>query len=199
VGLSDAYIIDRTIFLVRRKTIYEYHRINFIKADIKNWTVIYLTALPTCLQNEDCASCITKDIPSFECYWCPIIKRCSSGVDRNRQDWLTSHCQSKHLDESICSHISGADIFDESNITYVHDEKEFQHQLEGPSHPVKMGVSSIVAILFLIAMVSGLAVWVLYAYRNPHTTSGQILIRYRPSQWRWRRGEARYTAATIHM
>lgn len=26
-------------------------------------------------------------------------------------------------------------------------------------------------------MVAGLAVWVLYAYRNPHTTSGQILIR----------------------
>lgn len=26
-----------------------------------------------------------------------------------------------------------------------------------------------------------------------------FLFQYRPSQWRWRRGEARYTAATIHM
>ncbi|EFA03767.1 plexin domain-containing protein 2 [Tribolium castaneum] len=207
VGLSDAYIIDRTIFLVRRKTIYEYHRINFVKGDIRNWTVIYLTALPTCLQNEDCLSCVTKDIATFQCFWCPIIKRCSNGVDRNRQDWLANHCQTKKYNESICSHISGADIFDASNITYVHDANEFQRQLEeynnasvmASTQPVRMGVSSIVAILFLIAMVSGLAVWILYAYRNPHTTSGQILIRYRPSQWRWRRGEARYTAATIHM
>ncbi|XP_044267904.1 plexin domain-containing protein 1 [Tribolium madens] len=207
VGLSDAYIIDRTIFLVRRKTIYEYHRINFVKGDIRNGTVIYLTALPTCLQNEDCLSCVTRKVSTFQCFWCPIIKRCSNGVDRKRQDWLANHCQSKKYNESICSHISGADIFDASNITYVHDANEFQRQLEeynnasvlAATHPVRMGVSSIVAILFLIAMVAGLAVWILYAYRNPHTTSGQILIRYRPSQWRWRRGEARYTAATIHM
>merc|ERR1719270_786430 len=26
VGLSDAYIIDRTVYFARRKTIYEYHR-----------------------------------------------------------------------------------------------------------------------------------------------------------------------------
>lgn len=90
------------------------------------------------------------------------------------------------MNESFCSHISGSDIFDKSNITYVHDANAFQ-QLEGYSRssseaynanqPVSMGVSSIVAILFLIAMVMGLAAWILYAYRNPHTTSGQILIR----------------------
>lgn len=42
---------------------------------------------------------------------------------------------------------------------------------------VKMGVSGIIAIIFIITLVSGLAAWVLYAYMNPHTTSGQILIR----------------------
>lgn len=60
VGLSDAYISDRTIFFVRRKTIYEYHRVNFNRQDIKNWTSIYLSALPTCLSFKDCSSCVTK-------------------------------------------------------------------------------------------------------------------------------------------
>lgn len=70
----------------------------------------------------------------------------------------------------------------------------------GPSHDSeKMGFSGILATLFVIAAVVAMGIWVFYAYRNPHTTSGQMLIRYRPSQWRWRRGEARYTAATIHM
>ncbi|RZC36176.1 plexin domain-containing protein 2, partial [Asbolus verrucosus] len=145
VGLSDAYIIDRTVFR---------------KFQNNRWT----------------------------CQWCPSINRCSNGVDRNRQIWLTRGCEKKQVDNvTMCSHISGADIFDESNITYTHDVNEFQHQLEGyskassasalgPNHPVKMGVSSIMAILFLIAMVAGLAIWILYAYRNPHTTSGQILI-----------------------
>ena len=41
--------------------------------------------------------------------------------------------------------------------------------------------------------------WIFYAYTHPHTSSGQFLIQYRPNAWRWRRGEARYTAATIHM
>lgn len=68
-----------------------------------------------------------------------------------------------------------------------------------PQKPGRMGFSSIVASLFIVAVVIALGIWVFYAYRNPHTTSGQMLIRYRPSQWRWRRGEARYTAATIHM
>lgn len=42
---------------------------------------------------------------------------------------------------------------------------------------VRMGASGIVTILLMIAIVTGLGIWVLYAYRNPHTTSGQILIR----------------------
>ncbi|KAH1024472.1 hypothetical protein HUJ05_003949 [Dendroctonus ponderosae] len=62
-----------------------------------------------------------------------------------------------------------------------------------------IGASGYMIIIFIIAVVAGCAVWTGYAYKYPHTASGQMLIRYRPSQWRWRRGEARYTAATIHM
>ncbi|ENN70185.1 tumor endothelial marker 7, partial [Dendroctonus ponderosae] len=72
VGVSDAYILDRTTELehnrlfhddfrlsdVRRKTIYEYHRVIFNDEEIKNGTAIYLTALPTCLNYLNCSSCL---------------------------------------------------------------------------------------------------------------------------------------------
>lgn len=44
-------------------------------------------------------------------------------------------------------------------------------------HKDNANVSGIVAVVFLIGMATGLSFWVFYAYRNPHTTSGQILIR----------------------
>ena len=67
VGLSDAYIIDRTIYcewqfviisrpknihhilsVARRKTIYEYHRLNMKDKHIRNETAIVFSALETC-------------------------------------------------------------------------------------------------------------------------------------------------------
>uniref|UniRef100_A0A182M188 Uncharacterized protein n=1 Tax=Anopheles culicifacies TaxID=139723 RepID=A0A182M188_9DIPT len=57
----------------------------------------------------------------------------------------------------------------------------------------------LVSMLVILGIVLVSGCWVLYAYRNPHTKSGQLLIRYRPNKWLWRRGEARYTAASIHM
>lgn len=55
-------------------------------------------------------------------------------------------------------------------------------------------LSSILALVFVSVC------WVFYAYTHPHTSSGQLLIQYRPNNWSWRRGyNARYTAASIHM
>lgn len=44
---------------------------------------------------------------------------------------------------------------------------------------MNMGVSGIIGILLVIALVVGLAAWAAYAYRNPHSASGQMLIRVR--------------------
>lgn len=49
VSISDAYLADRVVFLIRRKTIYEYHRVSFKDYEITNNTILRLTALPTCL------------------------------------------------------------------------------------------------------------------------------------------------------
>lgn len=42
---------------------------------------------------------------------------------------------------------------------------------------VPLGVSGVVIALCLGALVLAMGMWLVYAYRNPHTTSGQILIR----------------------
>ncbi|KAJ8920686.1 hypothetical protein NQ315_004825 [Exocentrus adspersus] len=206
VGLSDAYIMDRTIFFVRRKTIYEYHRVEFKKEDIRNWTVIYLKPLETCHDSTDCISCLNKNI-TYPCMWCPLLNKCSSGIDRNRQDWLTKECNKKRIsNETMCGNVNNTENASSDHNYSALDSESIDDFSASSSvyaaandKPQEVGISGILAILFLLAMVTGLAVWVFYAYRNPHTASGQMLIRYRPSQWRWRRGEARYTAATIHM
>ncbi|XP_055915390.1 plexin domain-containing protein 2 isoform X2 [Eupeodes corollae] len=231
VGLSDAYIIDKIVFFARRKTIYEYHRVNFGSSDITNSTVIYLKALPTCLSYTDCASCIQHQT-SFECSWCPVLNKCSTGTDRKRQEWLHKGCDRDPINVvNLCPAIGqkGNNAAQITNQTII-DHGENNHN--GEYFPVKTSdensetqytsqsdfsvnkaaanfssadggdVHSVGVVLGFIApicLVMTLLVWVLYAYRNPHTKSGQLLIQYRPSQWTWRRGEARYTAATIHM
>lgn len=214
VGLSDAYIMDRTVFFVRRKTIYEYHRVNFNRQDIKNCTVIYLKALPTCLNFDNCLDCLTK-VPEFDCKWCSELNKCSTGTSRQRQEWLLKGCDVRNVKEiNNCP----AQITTYRGDQYDHDghvhpeesiatnelgmkqERSGNSSLESSaSNKVNMSVSGIIGILTVIALVVGFAGWGVYAYRNPHSASGQMLIRYRPSQWNWRRGEARYTAATIHM
>ncbi|XP_044752690.1 plexin domain-containing protein 2 isoform X2 [Coccinella septempunctata] len=210
VGLSDAYIIDSTLFFLRRKTIYEYHRVNFQREVIKNGTVIFLKALPTCLDANNCTNCLAKDLPSFQCVWCPALSRCSSGVDRHRQEWIMKGCdQTRVMNMSQCSRSTTYDN-DESKSAYVHESNgvdvtdstsAFRQQTDviRATPPDDIGTSSVLAIMILFSMIGAISMWVIYAYRNPHTTSGQMLIRYRPTQWRWKRGEARYTAATIHM
>lgn len=91
VGISDAYMFDRIVFFLKRKTIYEYHRINKKSGMIKTNTAIYFTALPTCLSLKTCVDCRTAQL-GWECLWCDTLQRCSSGVDRHRQGWLESQC-----------------------------------------------------------------------------------------------------------
>ncbi|XP_050315291.1 plexin domain-containing protein 2 [Anthonomus grandis grandis] len=210
IGLSDAYILDRTVFYVRRKTIYEYHRVSFNKEEIRNWTAIYLKALPTCLDLLNCSSCLTNQL-GLNCSWCPSLNQCSTGTDRNRQLWLDKNCPLRNVSSpEHCANLRYFEKFGyESTNQTLNDEVEgvskygdedYMGTLASRRRDAPLGTSGCIAIIFVMLMVIGSGIsWMAYAYRNPHTTSGQILIRYRPSQWRWRRGEARYTAATIHM
>ena len=43
---------------MRRKTIYEYHRINKMKDEIDNGTAIWFKAQPTCNVKRTCEECV---------------------------------------------------------------------------------------------------------------------------------------------
>uniref|UniRef100_A0A8C2DSJ3 Si:ch211-106h4.6 n=1 Tax=Cyprinus carpio TaxID=7962 RepID=A0A8C2DSJ3_CYPCA len=60
-------------YCVRRRTIYEYHRVEY-------------TNVILCLR-----TCVTAQI-SFSCSWCSRLQRCSSGFDQYHQDWVDSGC-----------------------------------------------------------------------------------------------------------
>ncbi|XP_053623691.1 plexin domain-containing protein 2 [Plodia interpunctella] len=227
VGISDAYITDRIVFYVRRKTIYEYHRASFKNHEITNSTILKLEALPTCMQYDTCEACLNHNT-AFNCTWCNSIRKCSSGTDKNKQDWTLRSCDRRAVTNATSCPKPAANADNSSSTAYetvgqgqpfhdpvVHafDSPPSQPRAQQPPsapqpQPVATsdgqpalhsGVGGVIAGFVVVALVMSLVAWTVYAFRNPHTRSGQLLIKYRPSQWNWRRGEARYTAATIHM
>jgi len=232
VGLSDAYIIDRTIFYVRRKTIYEYHRINLkdsedsVGVKVANNSTIYFQALMTCNRKKSCGECLgDKDQKDLNCKWCPSLQRCSDGVDRDRQLWLKHNCDNNNImEEAKCGmggHISNYGDSDGKRDDEQYPRKKFlggddhdyldhgihahgeQNKLQEKDEPVVAAPSSAHAGVAFVAMLCFLfaatIAWFGYAYFFPHTWSGRLLIKYRPSRWHWFRSEPRYSAASIHM
>jgi len=66
--------------------------------------------------------------------------------------------------------------------------------------PQESSAGFIMAVCTIVSLVFVAICGFFYAYTHPHSSMGQFLIQYgRPAAWSWRRGEARYTAATIHM
>ncbi|XP_049633738.1 plexin domain-containing protein 2 [Suncus etruscus] len=103
VGLSDAFVVVHRIQQipnVRRRTIYEYHRVELQMSKITNISAVEMTPLPTCLQFNGCGPCVASQI-GFNCSWCSKLQRCSSGFDRHRQDWVDSGCPEESK-EKMC-------------------------------------------------------------------------------------------------
>ncbi|XP_055364551.1 plexin domain-containing protein 2 isoform X2 [Betta splendens] len=102
VGLSDAFVVVHKIQQipnVRRRTIYEYHRVELLKTRITNSTAVEITPLPACLQFTSCGACVSSQI-NFNCSWCHRLNRCSSGFDRHRQDWVDNNCPDETKDKT---------------------------------------------------------------------------------------------------
>ncbi|XP_037642307.1 plexin domain-containing protein 2 isoform X1 [Sebastes umbrosus] len=100
VGLSDAFVVLHEIEQIPnvwRRTIYEYHKVDILKSKISNSTAVEMLPLPTCLQFSSCGPCVTSQI-GFNCSWCSRLQRCSSGFDRNRQDWVDLGCPDERRD-----------------------------------------------------------------------------------------------------
>uniref|UniRef100_A0A673ADF1 Si:ch211-106h4.6 n=1 Tax=Sphaeramia orbicularis TaxID=375764 RepID=A0A673ADF1_9TELE len=77
VGLSDAFVVLHEIEQipnVRRRTIYEYHKVDILKSKISNSSAVEMLPLPTCLQFSSCGPCVTSQI-GFNCSWCSRLQR----------------------------------------------------------------------------------------------------------------------------
>lgn len=100
-----------------------------------------------------------------------------SSLDNNTFDDSNGEFSGTSHNFGRTRHVDEAGEFDDAT---VHASSRVGHgsrRFGEANEPVKMGTSGVTATIFLIVLASGLAAWVTYAYRNPHSTSGQILIR----------------------
>lgn len=143
----------------------------------------------------------------LQCYWCPATNKCSTGTDRNRQDWVQHGCENSQIrSESVCPAIgtrgnnygaeqtyvvNGTDVADrfdqsskdasrlksDSSNSDVHIKSVLPPFDDDSANPENVGVGMFLGLFLPILLVSFLAIWIFYAYRNPHTKSGQLLIQ----------------------
>ncbi|XP_076856268.1 plexin domain-containing protein 1 isoform X2 [Brachyhypopomus gauderio] len=104
VGLSDAFMAllspPQSPADARKRTIYEYHRVEIDTNKIMNRSAFAFIPLPTCLQHTTCDQCLHANLTSG-CGWCNVLQRCSDGIDRHRQEWLDYSC-SEEAKEGTC-------------------------------------------------------------------------------------------------
>lgn len=212
VGISDAYIIDRTIFFIRRKTIYEYHKAELKQKEISNGTVIFFKALPTCNIYTDCNSCVvhSKLNSTFECSWCEASKKCSDGYDRHRQEWIKNKCDDNAV--SKCSATSNDPLSKEDhssandplintgsvkpispvinsndlNANSANQQERLKSKTSnGKEQSKSKGRGGFAFIFILMCLITMIGYWVMYAYRHPTSRPGQFLIKYRVANWKF--------------
>ncbi|XP_054621988.1 plexin domain-containing protein 2 [Dunckerocampus dactyliophorus] len=216
VGLSDAFVVLHKIQQipnVRRRTIYEYHRVELTKLKITNATAVEMTPLPTCLQFSTCGACISSQI-NFNCSWCHRLNRCSSGFDRHRQDWVDHSCPDETKDK-MCDIIDTTYLYPKTTSIAAKttprskdappsslkpptsaptedDTKIALHLRENQVMPVdsvadrKTGMHPLHTglILGVLLVMLILVVGVLvYIYHHPTSAASLFLMERRPSRW----------------
>ncbi|VBB31083.1 unnamed protein product [Acanthocheilonema viteae] len=209
-----------------KRVIYEYHRIEVKPSLIVSNTIVLLKAQPTCIQYQNCEECSNATLKHFNCSWCHSKAKhggpfCSdqAGLHRRRQHWIEGNCK----DNGKVTYCSADEDFNEiDDEDDIRDASGKARVTASPSEPDEVVAwdrekkikvpeiakdnqdvlgrsnSGLVSIFVVIVGVVVLASWASYAYFNPHTPSGQLLIRYRPSRWHMPSSHVRYSAS-VHM
>uniref|UniRef100_A0A8C1YTA2 Plexin domain containing 2 n=1 Tax=Cyprinus carpio TaxID=7962 RepID=A0A8C1YTA2_CYPCA len=221
VGLSDAFVVVHKIQQipnVRRKTIYEYHRVELLKTKITSSTAVEMMPLPTCLQFTSCTSCIASQI-NFNCSWCHRLNRCSSGFDRHRQDWVDNSCPDEvclwmcvllqamqlcvYKDRLVYSDsiISELNCISAQNYKYCKmcvSAPAAKSTAEDSTHPLRMGL--ILGMVLLLLVMVAIVLVTVYIYHHPSSAAGLFFIERRPSRWpamKFRRGSGHPAYAEV--
>lgn len=130
------------------------------------------------------------------------MNRCSTGTDRKRQHWLQNGCERTLIKASkMCpllgskgnnysseqqitapSNGSNEQLSPNTSVTQKSIETDSVVKKAAFSHAdgvksKQSNVNFVLGIFLPIILVLTLIMWAFYAYRNPHTKSGQLLIQ----------------------
>uniref|UniRef100_A0A3P8U8U6 Plexin domain containing 2a n=1 Tax=Amphiprion percula TaxID=161767 RepID=A0A3P8U8U6_AMPPE len=214
VGLSDAFVVLHEIEQipnVRRRTIYEYHKVDIPKSKISSSTAVEMLPLPTCLQFSSCGPCVTSQI-GFNCSWCSRLQRCSSGFDRNRQDWVDHGCPEEVFLIVCIQRTSGMTSTPLSKTTTVSNpsthSSNSRRTLSSPQPPTSKSAhdkdagesdeglqTGLLAGIVVVMLVMAAAVFMsIYMYNYPTSSASLFFMERRPTRWpimKFRRGSGR--------
>ncbi|XP_055372785.1 plexin domain-containing protein 2-like [Condylostylus longicornis] len=88
VGLSNAYLIYKNMKQATKgKSNFDHQKFDVNFENVQNNSIVYLKALPNCLQYTDCVSCANHKT-TFDCGWCPDVNKCAAEVGKKSQDWI---------------------------------------------------------------------------------------------------------------
>ncbi|KAG8573726.1 hypothetical protein GDO81_012514, partial [Engystomops pustulosus] len=210
VGLSDAFVVVHKIQQipnVRRRTIFEYHRVELDMARITNYSAVEMLPLPS---------------------------KCSSGFDRHRQDWVENGCPEESK-EKMCEDFLATTATPRHNKSKTHATTSRHYttttRLTTPHLPSSLpteddtkialhlkdnGASTddsaaekqrgslhtgfIIGILVLVLVVVAAILVTIYMYHHPTSSASLFFIERRPSRWpamKFRRGSGHPAYAEV--
>ncbi|XP_064589790.1 plexin domain-containing protein 1 [Zonotrichia leucophrys gambelii] len=209
-GLSDAFMVlnpSPDVPESRRRTIYEYHRVELDTSRISSRSAVEFTPLPTCLQHRSCETCLSSEL-TFNCSWCHVLQRCSSGFDRYREEWLSYGCGQS--DGQTCEDLAEggrysappgssvsvspgavtsptASLFLDS-LTTEDDTKLNQFAGEGSSLPSQsrgapIPTGTVVGIVVAVLVLAGAILAGIYISGHPTSGAALFFIERRPHRW----------------
>ncbi|KAM8838463.1 LOW QUALITY PROTEIN: plexin domain-containing protein 2 [Synchiropus picturatus] len=205
VGVSDAFVVINALEQIpdaRRRTIYEYHKVEVPKRCVSSRGGVELRPRPTCLQFSSCAACASAQI-GFNCSWCRRLQRCSSGVDRHRQEWvdhgcpdqrgelgclqLDSHRTGPHQTTPAATrashHLSSSGVA----LGWSSSTEPAPTSAPAPDDGRRGGQQLRVSVLGVVAMVTVVLVagllLSLYMYHHPTSSTSIFFMERRPARW----------------
>uniref|UniRef100_A0A8B9LN44 Plexin domain containing 2 n=1 Tax=Astyanax mexicanus TaxID=7994 RepID=A0A8B9LN44_ASTMX len=191
VGLSDAFVVVHRIQQVpnvRRKTIYEYHRVELLKTKITNSTAVQMMPLPTCLQFTSCSTCMAAEI-NFNCSWCHRLNRSEEAFHPSRTFSERNRMKGKEAN-SVPFQCFKALLSLQLLLTESTAERE--------THPLHTGL--ILGMLMLMLVMVVVVLVTVYIYHHPSSAAGLFFIERRPSRWpamKFRRGSGHPAYAEV--
>ncbi|XP_074117457.1 plexin domain-containing protein 1 [Sminthopsis crassicaudata] len=213
-GLSDAFMIlspASDMSESRRRTIYEYHRVELDTSKVTSTSAVEFTPLPTCLQHQSCEVCVSSDL-TFNCSWCHVLQRCSSGFDRYREEWLAYGC-AREAEGRTCEDFQEEEHYASSpetfftpfdgefttsasslfidHLTTEDDTKlnpyEGRDDLQDNLSPKKKGppvhAGTIVGIVLAVLLVAVIILAGIYINTHPTSNAALFFIERRPHHW----------------